>query len=262
LSEANFVDRVSRDLRHGRFLLLIAGDGITEGTQRIGEYLQAQAGLAFDFGLVEIAEYRFDDPATGTERRIMQPRLLARTAVIERHVIRQEVPGIVIEPVEDVMAPPSPQRASGTSSSTSAWHSFVDRFLSEVRFDDPGQFPPRSGGNGWIRLPLPDNLYVNLYRSASEQKIGAQLRFAGSEGAARWSELLAEREAIDREFAEGTGETLAWIEGDVPLLRVTHASPLPWEDAAVEAEQRRWFAVIANQFVNSLRPRLLRSQPA
>lgn len=264
LSEADFVDRVSRDLSHGRFLLIIAGDGITEGTQRIAEYLQAQAGLAFDFGLVEMAEYRFADPATGTERRIMQPRLLARTAVIERHVIRQEIPGIVIEPVEDISPSPAAQRASaGTSSdSFAAWRAFVDRFVAEIRFDDPGQLPPRSGGNGWIRLPLPGNLYVNLYRSSAEQGIGAQVRFAGSEGAARWSDLMAEREAIDREFLERTGEAPAWIDGDVPVLRITHPSPLPWDDAATEQRQRTWFAAIANQFVNSLRPRLLRSETA
>lgn len=263
LSEADFVDRVARDLRHGRFLLLIAGDGITEGTQRIGEYLQAQAGLAFDFGLIEMAEYRFQDPATGTERRIMQPRLLAKTAVIERHVIRQEVPGIVIEPIEDIVAPANTTATSAVSpDSLAAWRGFVDRFVAEVRFDDPGQLPPRSGGNGWIRLPLPDGLYVNLYRSASEQKIGAQVRFAGSEGAARWSELLAERETIDSEFVERTGETVDWVDGDVPLLRITHPSPLPWDEAATEEAQRRWFATMANQFVNSLRPRLLGNDAA
>ena len=66
LDEASFVDRVSRDLAAGRFLLLIVGDGITEGTRRIGEYLRDQPGLAFSFGLIEMAEYRYGD--TGTER--------------------------------------------------------------------------------------------------------------------------------------------------------------------------------------------------
>jgi hypothetical protein len=41
LDEAEFVDRVTRDLTAGRFLLLVVGDGITEGTRRIGEYLRA-----------------------------------------------------------------------------------------------------------------------------------------------------------------------------------------------------------------------------
>ena len=50
--EARFVDRVSRDLAAGRFILLVVGDGITEGTRRIGEYLRDQPGLAFSFGLL------------------------------------------------------------------------------------------------------------------------------------------------------------------------------------------------------------------
>ena len=45
LPEAEFVDRVTRDLAAGRFLLLIVGDGIAEGTRRIGEYLRDQPGL-------------------------------------------------------------------------------------------------------------------------------------------------------------------------------------------------------------------------
>ena len=61
MTKAAFVDRVSRDLRAGRFLLLIIGDGITEGTQRLTEYLNVP-GLAFDFGLIEMADYRFVDP--------------------------------------------------------------------------------------------------------------------------------------------------------------------------------------------------------
>ena len=99
LDEAQFVDRVSRDLAAGRFLLLIAGDGITEGTRRIGEYLRAQPGLAFEFALIEFAEYRTDDASGGT-RTIIQPRVLAHTVTIERHVIRSEVAGVSIDAVE------------------------------------------------------------------------------------------------------------------------------------------------------------------
>ena len=98
LEEAAFVDRVARDLAAGRFLLLVVGDGITEGTRRIGEYLRDQPGLAFDFGLIELAEYRLSD-AAGVARTVIQPRVVAQTVLIERHVIRSDVPGLVIEQV-------------------------------------------------------------------------------------------------------------------------------------------------------------------
>jgi hypothetical protein len=258
LSEAEFVDRVSRDLGAGRFLLLIVGDGIAEGTRRIGEYLQAQPGLAFDFGLIEIAEYRYVD-GTDVERTIMHPRILAQTSVIERHVIRTEVANLVIDPV--IEEPENRQRATGGGASEvgQSWRSYVEAFTAETRFDDPGQTAPRSGGNGWIRIALPGPFYVNAYRSANEGKIGTQVRFPGADGQAVYQELLADRDAIDAEFSRQGIQAPDWVENDVAMISLTTASPAPWGEAA-EAEQRLWLGRVANQLVNSLRPRLQRIQ--
>ncbi|KQS03555.1 hypothetical protein ASG11_04210 [Sphingomonas sp. Leaf357] len=258
LSEADFVDRVTRDLTAGRFLLLVVGDGIAEGTRRIGEYLRDQPGLAFNFGLIEMAEYRL--PGTnGAHQIIMQPRVLAQTAVIERHVIRSEVPGIAIDPV--VTLPNAPSTAtSATSQPTDAgirWRAFVDRFLAETTFDDPGQPPARSGGTGWMRVPLPDGFYVNVYRSSGQNRIGAEVRFPGTEGAVAFSALGEERRAIDAEFSAQNIGGLEWIAGDVPALRVTAPYGPPGDEAS-EVAQRQWMGRAANQFVNSLRPRLQR----
>jgi hypothetical protein len=258
LSEADFVDRVTRDLTAGRFLLLVVGDGIAEGTRRIGEYLRDQPGLAFAFGLIEMAEYRV--PSTdGADHVIMQPRVLAQTAVIERHVIRSEVPGIAIDPV---VAQPSATSTGGSPTSQSSdagirWRAFVDRFLAETTFDDPGQPPARSGGTGWMRVPLPDGFYVNVYRSSGQNHIGAEVRFPGTEGAVPLGALEEERAAIDAEFASQDIGTLEWIAGDVPALRITAPYGQP-SDEASEVAQRRWMGRAANQFVNSLRPRLQR----
>lgn len=260
LDEARFVDRVSRDLAAGRFMLLVVGDGIAEGTRRIGEYLQAQPGLAFEFGLIEMAEYRYMD-ASGAEHRIVQPRVLAQTAVIERHVIRAEVPGLVVDEVL-----PEPERqirtlGSGSSDTNEAWSRFVDRFVRETQFDDPGQPPPRRGGIGWMKLPLPDGLYVNLYRSVREGGVGASVRFPTVEGQSAFSQLLAERDAIDREFAGAGLSSPSWDDGEVPAIRLSSAIPPPWDEAAEEA-QRDWMRRTGNQFVNSLRPRLQRLERA
>ena len=243
MSEADFGDRVSRDLPAGRFLLLIAGDGITEGTQRIGEYLGAQAGLAFDFGLIEIAEYRFVDPDTGAERRIVQPRLLARTVTIDRFVIRNEAPGTVVEAIAETAAPRARSSSGGSGSASgtfAAWNTFRDAFIASVRFDDPGQMPPRNGGNNWMRLPLPGTVGVTLYRSITSGNIGAFLRFIDADGMAVLDELLADRDAIEAEFAEAGLTGLQWrTEGEEKVLSITKPSPAPW-DAAREAEQREW----------------------
>ncbi|SFP84237.1 hypothetical protein [Sphingomonas rubra] len=264
LPEAEFVDRVTRDLAAGRFLLLVVGDGIAEGTRRIGEYLRDQPGLAFGFGLIEIAEYRHTD-AGGTEHVIMQPRVLAQTAIIERHVIRSEVPGIVFDAVDSAAAArPTGGATTSTASNTAPravtetgtrWRSFVERFATDTRFDDPGQPPPKNGGNGWIRVPLPDGLYINVWRSMNTGRMGTQVRFAGPEQRAAFEALLAEREIIDAEFTAQDLEPPSWEDGEVAQINLSMPAPQPWTDE-VEAEQRRWLGARANQLVNSLRPRL------
>ena len=86
--EAMFIDNVSRNLRRGRFLLLIVGDGIREQVEAIGEFLQNQAHLNFSFALVEINVYQLPE-ALGSAK-LMAPRILARTVELERAVVRLE----------------------------------------------------------------------------------------------------------------------------------------------------------------------------
>jgi hypothetical protein len=258
MNEADFVDRVSRDLAAGRFLLIIAGDGITDGTQRLGEYLGAQAGLAFDFGLVEIAEYRFADPEGGGERRILQPRILARTQIIDRFVIRSEVPGITIDAVAEPSSSRARTRGGEASVGQAAWRAFLDRLVADIRFDDPAQMPPRYGGNNWMKLSLPGPVSLTLYRSSGDARIGAYMRFSDAEGGQLYEELLAERDAIDAEFTAAGLPALIWDDGeDGHVVTIRHASPSPWDEAR-EVEQRDWFGRAANQFVNSFRPRIVR----
>ena len=255
LDEASFVDAVSRDLAAGRFLLLVAGDGITEGTRRIGEYLRDQPGLAFGFGLVEIAEYRYVDDE-GEERTIVEPRMLAQTAIIERHVIRSEVPGLVIETLADASGAGEGSRP--LSDAGLAWRRFVERFAGDVTFDDPGQPLPRSGGLGWIKVPLPDGYYINLYRSQGEQMIGAQVRFPGVEGEEAFAALAADRDAIDREFSEAGLEPLEWHSGDDRRIVLTSSSPLPWDEVARRSSSGNGSRAPPTGSSTALRPRLQR----
>jgi hypothetical protein len=81
--EAVFIDRVSRHLRAGSFLLIIVGDGIRENTENIAAFLQQHAGLSFAFGLVE--ERLFLVP--GTKQILVQPRILAKTVELGRYIV-------------------------------------------------------------------------------------------------------------------------------------------------------------------------------
>ena len=53
-----FIDRVTRNLQKGRFLLLIVGDGIQEGVEKMARFLQQTPHLGYSLALVELAIYR------------------------------------------------------------------------------------------------------------------------------------------------------------------------------------------------------------
>lgn len=94
--EQCFVDAVSRNLKKGRFLLLIAGDGIRESVEQIASFLGQHVHLNFTFALVEMNIHRL--PGSDVTY-IVQPFVLARTLEIERAVIRIEGDGISAQPV-------------------------------------------------------------------------------------------------------------------------------------------------------------------
>lgn len=61
IDEAEFVDNVSRNLKRGRFLLMIVGDGIRESVENIANFLQEHSGLHFTFSLVELALFHLPE---------------------------------------------------------------------------------------------------------------------------------------------------------------------------------------------------------
>lgn len=103
IDEQTFVDDVTRNLRSGRFLLLVVGDGIREGVERIADYLTQSAGIRFTFGLVELAIFDMPDESVGGI--IVEPRVLARTFEIERAVVRVADARVVVDP--PTTGPPS-----------------------------------------------------------------------------------------------------------------------------------------------------------
>jgi hypothetical protein len=80
LDESLFVDRVSRNLREGRFLLLILGDGVREEMAALANYLMHHS-LRYAFGIIETKLFTLPDGSA-----IILPSVLAKTQTIERHV--------------------------------------------------------------------------------------------------------------------------------------------------------------------------------
>src|SRR5438270_5314743 len=142
------MNALTANLRRGRFLLLIVGDGIREGVEAIAEYLQLHAGLHFSLGLIELPIYVMPNGD-----RLVAPRVLARTAVITRNVVA--VPdGYAVDEVEEPtgVAEIDPERTALGDQSQRFWTEFLDNYL---KLDDPEQPKPRPARLGYISFPLP-----------------------------------------------------------------------------------------------------------
>lgn len=79
-NETIFVDRISRNLREGRFLLLIVGDGIREELVNLAKYLLHHS-LRYAFGLVQVKLFDLPDGNV-----VALPLVMAKTQTVERHV--------------------------------------------------------------------------------------------------------------------------------------------------------------------------------
>ena len=81
LNEADFVDAVSRNLRLGKFLLIIAGDGIREGAQNLVGFIKRAGNLNFSLAMVELPVFRGKN-----NDLIVFPRTIVKTVEIEKIV--------------------------------------------------------------------------------------------------------------------------------------------------------------------------------
>jgi hypothetical protein len=88
--DRRFIDQVSSNLRQGRSLLLIIGDGIQEGVEHMVSFLQQTPQLGFNLALVEIGLFR--EHPENDELLFVQPRILARTREITRAIVEIKVP--------------------------------------------------------------------------------------------------------------------------------------------------------------------------
>jgi hypothetical protein len=257
LAEAEFVDRVSRNLSAGRFLLLIVGDGIQEGTEAIARYVAAHAGLHFTLGLVEVAGYETPGGL------IVQPRVLARTVNIERAVVRVLQGGQVAvdEPSEEESedeGDASPQKGrTFPEERKRADRAFWQEFRSRLRLDDPAVPPPRTG---WGRAYLDIGsavVHLTLFSARAENRIGAFARFRKPASRRIYDALCAERDDIDAAIEEALGSKPAWHAGDDECaISLGKGYEGAW-DFGREADNLRWLLTAANAFVNALRPRIL-----
>jgi hypothetical protein len=116
--QQSFIDAVSRNLRLGRFLLLIVGDGIREDVEKITDFLQQTPNLGYTLGLIEIGMYQI--PGRPDGELLFQPRTMCKTVNIERAVVEirnSADPNLQIE-VKFPEASKKTKKKSGRSSMT------------------------------------------------------------------------------------------------------------------------------------------------
>lgn len=245
VDEAAFNDALTHNLRRGRFLLLIVGDGIREGVEAISEYLQVHAGLHFSLGLVELPIYRMPDGG-----RMVVPRVLARTQLITRTVI-------TVPDGQQVLDDEATAAATDEEHDPLSRISFWTDYARDFHFDDPQQPLPRPSRQGWLNVMMPvpsGNSWITVYRNEAKCKVGLYLSYTRETiGADISRRLLEDWNTIQAELG-GT----AFIDVGTDGRRWINDALItgPWTQPTERTRAIAWLRSRTNDFVNVLRPRV------
>jgi hypothetical protein len=244
LREQQFVDAVSRSLREGRFLVLLAGDGIREGVQSLTELVNRSATRAFTFGLVEVALYRF-----GKNRFAIQPRVLANTETVTRQITfvntRRGGDSYIIEDGSEAGEAIEREVQTGNKEHLKAWWKPV----MEMTIDDPEQEPPFwvATNNVILNTPFP-GIQIKAFAMVNDSRIGVFVSGPRRANVTMIQKFLnRERKALLSELPDGTE-----IEISDCYISVVES------DLESDDERRAWIIKTLNAFSNVLRPRLRR----
>lgn len=259
VDEIAFNDALTLNLRRGRFLLLIVGDGIRQGVETIAEYLQGHSGLHFTLGLVELPIF-----AAATGHRLVVPRVLAKTERIVRTVIDVPDGMAIIDGEEFADVEDGGPAGVGDAAVREALRlarraerqEFWAAFLAGFRLDDPEQQVPRqsSAGNIALMMPAPrGSCWITIYRSVSSGNVGVFLsRTRGSVGEQACLMLRDQQEELQRELGESVSIRFDDDDFSIWVKRpLGNFAPSPERDEALI-----WLREQANLFVTALRPRI------
>jgi len=249
VDEVEFNDALTINLRRGRFLLLIVGDGIREGVEAIAEYLQVHAGLHFSLGLVEMPIYLLPDG-----RRLVAPRVLARTEVITRNVVAApDGYRVDDEAPEETDAEVDPERVALADAQQTFWA----EFLTGLKLDDPEQpipKPARLGSLGFM-MPAPSgSSWITVYRNMRRNEVGVFLSsHRNTAGDYAMHAVADDGDAVLKELG-GTAKFAPSRDGRAQVGDSIATGSL--ENPDVRKAAFAWLAERVNTFVNVLRPRV------
>lgn len=259
LDQKTFTDSVTRNLRDGRCVLLVVGDGIREGVEAIGEYLTGSGALQFSFGLVELPVFETTDG-----QRLVTPRTLAKTTIIGRYVFgfapdgtpRITDDGSAAEDEQDEPVDEAKRLIGGEN------FGFWTDVLSALELDDRSQelAKPKTNETIYFWLPAPrggtmikDN-WITLYlaRSSNEAGIfftGTRTGFGGEIARAMLPEVEDILEELGPEARQTEPKPGKINIGEAHVLGSLH-------DPNNRAELVGWMRERVNRYVNVFRPRV------
>ncbi len=248
ISESEFVDEVAKSLSLGRFLLLIIGDGIREGVGAIAEYLEEVGALEFTLGLVELALYKSE------EGMLVQPRILAKTAIFKRHVVTLRSDASIAVDEDEC----NQKEDKELTDLEKFYQSFWSEFLPELKLDDVSQPIPRGKSVGNIFFAMPPSggqAWLSVYFLKNKNMIGMFLTFTrrSAFGDYAYQALIEERDVIEDEL----GFEVLWQTKDGKhSIAVRNTSFPNIYSGSCRSDIKQYFSETINRFVNVFRPRL------
>jgi hypothetical protein len=243
IREPDFIDDVETALRQGKFMLLIAGDGIKADVKALTELIDRQSTAAFTFGMVEVAMFQAPDHSI-----LLQPRLLASTVLIERTVVI--VQGLPVgssvvdsEPTSDDEPKEKNATALLAHQTMRAWWEPL-LLAAKDKLNDPDQEPLAYFAPNNVRAAMPwPGTWVLAYRSVSPPRLG--VAFRGRSG--------AHIEAL-RAIADYMPEVIASLpEGTQYEPGQSLGIEVSSIDFPNDVARQKWLLENINSFVNELR---------
>ncbi len=248
IEELGFNDALTHNLRRGRFLLLIVGDGIREGVEAIAEYIQTHAGLHFSLGLVELPVWTMPGGA-----RLIVPRILARTTLITREVVN--LPAGMSMNDGEATEPESEERPRAENES--ARFALFKEVVDGLSLDDPDQPIPRVSPKGFLSLYLPapsGSYWISVLEKRAKRQVGVRLTSnVNTVGEAAIGRVIRDWPAIVAELGSA-----AFLDRMSPT-RVRIEEFLTVDPDASPAERERaitWLRERINAYVTTFRPRI------
>ncbi len=252
--EAAFVDNVERYLGRGEFLLLIIGDGIREGVGKIVDFVQRHSGLHFQLALVEAALYRDSE-----DRILVQPRVLARTEIVERIVVESGAPTDAPEEAEqeDVLSDMEQENLR-----------FWSRVVDDFRFSDVTVEEPTETKGSSVLIPVSNTalggrgMFFGAYLYRRESLVGCYLGCRkGQLREGRIHERL--RDSVEELRREAGDDLRVWNNSvGRPRIGFHRKTSLPFpadgDDSREFDEAVGWMRDRLDKLVSTLNPRLQR----